>query len=99
MRAFFCFWRKSRWPVSAREVLANGSQCTQFSRKGQPWCRAHADPRLHETDAVLARLDQLTGDDQLTEERSQAPRVSPASQTANSDKSYHNNGLHVVPIQ
>jgi hypothetical protein len=30
------------------EILATGSQCTQFARKGQIWCRAHADPRLRE---------------------------------------------------
>jgi hypothetical protein len=30
------------------EILATGSQCTQFARKGQSWCRAHADPRLRE---------------------------------------------------
>jgi hypothetical protein len=30
------------------EILATGSQCTQFARKGQPWCRAHTDPRLRE---------------------------------------------------
>jgi len=33
------------------EILATGSQCTQFARKGQPWCRAHADPRLRERNA------------------------------------------------
>jgi hypothetical protein len=89
------------------EILATGSQCTQFARKGQSWCRAHADPRLRERnsetrqfvawvahqdlrgianglgelayelrtltplhaeavlDAVLARLDELTEEDQL----------------------------------
>jgi len=33
------------------EILATGSQCTQFARKGQPWCRAHADARLRERNA------------------------------------------------
>ena len=33
------------------EILATGSQCTQFARKGQVWCRAHADPRLQERNA------------------------------------------------
>jgi hypothetical protein len=33
------------------EILATGSQCTQFARKGQIWCRAHADPRLRERNA------------------------------------------------
>jgi hypothetical protein len=30
------------------EILATGSQRTQFARRGQPWCRAHTDPRLRE---------------------------------------------------
>ncbi len=30
------------------EILATGSQCTQFARKDQPWRRAHTDPRLRE---------------------------------------------------
>ena len=30
------------------EILATGSQCTQFARKGQPWCRAHLNPQLRE---------------------------------------------------
>ena len=33
------------------EILATGSQCTQFARKGQIWCRAHANPRLRERNA------------------------------------------------
>jgi len=33
------------------EILATGSQCTQFARKGQPWCRAHTDPHLRERNA------------------------------------------------
>ena len=33
------------------EILATGSQCTQFARKGQHWCRAHSDPRLRERNA------------------------------------------------
>jgi hypothetical protein len=33
------------------EILANGSQCTQFARKGEIWCRAHADPRLRDRNA------------------------------------------------
>jgi hypothetical protein len=33
------------------EILATGSQCTQFARKGQQWCRAHSDPRLREKNA------------------------------------------------
>ena len=32
-------------------ILATGSQCTQFARKGQLWCRAHADPGLRERNA------------------------------------------------
>lgn len=38
------------------EILATGSQCTQFARKGQPWCRAHADPRLRERNADTRQL-------------------------------------------
>jgi hypothetical protein len=33
------------------EILATGSQCTQFARKGQPWCRAHTDLSLRERNA------------------------------------------------
>jgi hypothetical protein len=33
------------------EILATGSQCTQFARKGQPWCHAHANPALRERNA------------------------------------------------
>jgi len=35
-------------PRFCAEILATGSQCTQFARKGQIWCRAHADPHLRE---------------------------------------------------
>ena len=38
-------------PRFCAEILATGSQCTQFARKGQPWCRAHANPRLRERNA------------------------------------------------
>ena len=43
-------------PRFCAEILATGSQCTQFARKGQSpelslWCRAHADPRLRERNA------------------------------------------------
>jgi hypothetical protein len=38
-------------PRFCAEILATGSQCTQFARKGQLWCRAHADPGLRERNA------------------------------------------------
>ncbi len=48
------------------EILATGSQCTQFARKGQPWCRNHSDPRqrernsdARETVAMILRMDSF----------------------------------------
>ena len=38
-------------PRFCTEILATGSQCTQFAHKGQLWCRAHVDPGLRERNA------------------------------------------------
>lgn len=49
------------------EILCTGSPCTQFARKGQPWCRAHTDPDLRERNAdtreviaMIAGMDLFT---------------------------------------
>ena len=47
------------------EILATGSQCTQFARKGQQWCRAHADPVLRERNADTRQLVALVADMEL----------------------------------
>ena|SRR5277367_4041776 len=48
------------------EVLATGSRCTQFARKGQPWCRNHSDPRqrqrnadAREIGAMISKMDSF----------------------------------------
>ncbi len=33
------------------EILATGSRCTQFARRGQPWCRNHSDPGQRQRNA------------------------------------------------
>jgi len=57
MRRPFLFGGIPNGPFYA-EILATGSQCTQFVRKGQSaelslWCRAHADPGLRERNADI----------------------------------------------
>jgi hypothetical protein len=48
------------------EILATGSQCTQFARKGQPWCRAHADPRLRERNGDTRQFIAWVADQDLS---------------------------------
>ena len=47
------------------EILATGSQCTQFARKGQPWCRAHV-PRLRERNADTRQFIARVADQYLS---------------------------------
>jgi len=45
------------------EILSTGSQCPQFALRGQPWCRAHADPHQRERNAdareIIARIQYM----------------------------------------
>ena len=47
------------------EILGTGSQCTQFARKGQPWCRAHTDPRLRERNLATRQFIAWAADQDL----------------------------------
>ena len=38
------------------ETLASGSRCTQFARKGQPWCRNHSHPSQRERNADARQI-------------------------------------------
>lgn len=54
-------------PRFCAEILATGSQCTQFARKSKHpelslWCRAHADPVLRERNADTRQLVAMVAD-------------------------------------
>jgi hypothetical protein len=38
------------------EILATGSRCTQFARKGQHWCRNHSKPSQRERNSDARQI-------------------------------------------